>query len=308
VCCAHHLYALPALRSPQGEAGWLKIIMSKRSGFGFTLVELLVVISIIALLMAVLLPALGVAREIARATVCRANLKQWGTIISIYTEGNNGNLWGGLTGPGISGSGFYWVGQLNEKDRNYKTNKIWFCPNAKKPRYAEGGGSTGERSWFAAWGVENVPTKTGANPPTVPVAGSYGINGYMLNSVISVAGGSNQNNWRSLNVKGGSNIPLFLDAIRYDGWPLDTEPAPAYREEAWDAATTNDMVRFCIDRHRRATSGIFADLHVQAIGVKELWTLKWHRTFNTAGMWTKAGIALRGSATWPDWIKGYPDY
>ena len=51
--------------------------MSKRKGF--TLIELLVVISVIVLLMALLLPALQRARNQARAVVCRAHLKQWGT-------------------------------------------------------------------------------------------------------------------------------------------------------------------------------------------------------------------------------------
>ena len=170
-----------------------------------------------------------------------------------------------MSGANINGNGYYWLGQLNEKDRNYKTNKIWFCPNARRPRVSENGGSTGENVWFSAWGVEWVPTKTGSNPPTVAVAGSYGINGYMLNSTSTAttsSTGSNQNNWRGLNVKGGSNIPLFLDAIRYDGWPTEDEDAGS-KEEAWTDATNNYMVRFCIDRHRRNTCGLFVDMHVR---------------------------------------------
>jgi prepilin-type N-terminal cleavage/methylation domain-containing protein len=58
--------------------------------FGFTLVELLVVISIIALLLAVLLPALSKAREQARFVVCKSRLKEFGLALNLYSTSNNG--------------------------------------------------------------------------------------------------------------------------------------------------------------------------------------------------------------------------
>ncbi|MCE5339991.1 MAG: type II secretion system GspH family protein [Planctomycetaceae bacterium] len=71
---------------------------------GFTLVELLVVISIIAMLLAVLMPALGKAREQAKVITCLANCKQVGTIIAAYRSEYNGavpivfNRWAKNTG------------------------------------------------------------------------------------------------------------------------------------------------------------------------------------------------------------------
>ena len=56
---------------------------------GFTLIELLVVIAIIALLLAVIMPALGAAKEQARSITCRAHVKQWATCYALYVQEND---------------------------------------------------------------------------------------------------------------------------------------------------------------------------------------------------------------------------
>ena len=66
--------------------------MSKTIKSGFTLVELLVVISIIALLVSILMPALGKARKQAQQLVCSAHMKQFGLATHLYSMDNNDHL------------------------------------------------------------------------------------------------------------------------------------------------------------------------------------------------------------------------
>ena len=67
---------------------------------GFTLIELLVVVAIIALLIGILLPALGKARDSARRTRSLSNMRSHGQVLAIYSNENHGNLLNPYGSPG----------------------------------------------------------------------------------------------------------------------------------------------------------------------------------------------------------------
>lgn len=101
-------------------------------------------------------------------------------------------------------------------------------------------------------------------------------------------------------LKGRDRIPLVLDmAVSGNGMTRATVPPPLKEP----AGTDNHL---CINRHNGAINGLFLDWSVRDIGLKELWTLKWHLDFDTAGRWTKAGGVQ--PEDWPEWMRKFKDY
>ncbi|MHC4310451.1 MAG: helix-turn-helix transcriptional regulator, partial [Planctomycetota bacterium] len=305
------LYNLEAKKLVKGK--WEIKGRSIKRREAFTLVELLVVIALIALLMGILLPPLNKIRRMAKATVCRSNVRQWGLVFKLYGDDNEAKLPQSFPGSNLNPRAAYW---LNATLPYCKDKDLLFCPSTKvvynKPDYPRNTpGST-----FACWG----PLENGGPQSWYPqsAAGSYGINDWCANpppGENTLWWQPSKNAWKTQLVKKGADrIPLLGDCAVFGCFPQDDDPPPAKEPSPytgppyvgwirhakhWTAST--NMGLFCLPRHEGAVNLVFLDGSVGAVPLRALWKLKWHRSFDINGYWTQPWAA------WPKWMLKFGD-
>jgi len=312
----------------------------------FTLIELLVVLAIVSLLLALLLPSLQRARRRARATVCLSHLAQWGTLLAVYAQDNEGRfpaeppkgIWllHGASGC-RSGPAAFQVGASTY------TEGIACCPMAARPAHRTGQfavsvdansvpvlGTTGRA--LAAWEVTS---------PGPSFRGSVGLNQSLFEpqapATPEPAREPEPSGPPARRTRRPSPPALTFRSQPHPGAEPVTKPPiremnaltargagniPMLLDAAvpihavpgegvppphnGDGTEVGGMGPFCLDRHDGYVNGLFLDWSVRRMGLKELWTLKWNTRWNPAGPWTKAGGVK--PEDWPRWMRRLKDY
>jgi prepilin-type N-terminal cleavage/methylation domain-containing protein len=256
---------------------------------GFTLIELLVVIAIIALLLSIIIPALGKAKVYAEEIVCKSSLRQYGLASQMYSNENNGyapgtfqSLYKAKNLPGETNPFCRWhLPQYNLETNPEYAGPFWpylavteahLCPTFAKmaPRYGE----------------SHLPAGQCVGGPFVPNFG------YSMNSVFGGDEGTGQDKpIRMSSAKSPSQMFLWSEE---NMWILRCETYTARGDRMLSSAVLNDTnLRV---RTKEPTAGdCFASFH--KISKAQLGVQRDTNTYEP-GVGYSNVLLVDGSMTW----------
>ena len=240
------------------------------------MIELLVVIAIIAILAALLLPALSRASAKAKTTMCKNNVRTMQLAHLLYAS-DNYDHWTAYVSSNL------WIDNIAQYSA--KVYQARYCPVAGPyntstlPPHGKQiiGNSRNPWAWY----------HPAFDPSAFYALGSYGINGWLYDPrsyTASVPSSFALDHYYTsvTSVDQPTRVPAFSDSSWVDGWPFTRDiPPPADADTYYDSEFgyngyfASQLTRFCVNRHGRRVNIAYVDGHQETVKLEALWQQKW---------------------------------
>jgi prepilin-type N-terminal cleavage/methylation domain-containing protein/prepilin-type processing-associated H-X9-DG protein len=251
--------------------------MKKRQAF--TLIELLVVIAIIAILSAMLVPALAKAKKKAQAINCISDLRQWAIAWVVYTDENEGYF---SEGEGTGAARGEWV--LALKNTYKKKPQLLLCPSASRPAESGNNGSTTTAYSFPAGDITDPDIPLGQDNK---LWASVGLNLWCYSARKTIQNRTEAGHWKKMSAATKpSEIPLMGDSKWRGGGPgyppdhtSGNALVPLASGDAWSGAGY-EIAHFAMKRHGRGVNLCYFDGSARNVRANQLWEQKWSRNYD----------------------------